>query len=93
MRLILPAILLALPGCDGADDETACCAIESLAKCERALHGIGVSKTEQAVLLGPHPVCPTENISLARMRELDARWPQACREAGLSAPQPDARRC
>lgn len=93
MRLILPAILLALPACSGPEDEPACCAIEPMAKCESALHGMGVSEAEQAVLLGPRPVCPTADISLARLRELDTQWPQACRAAGIATPQSDASRC
>lgn len=93
MRLILPAILLALPACGEPEDEPACCAIEPKAKCESVLHGMGVSEAEQAVLLGPRPVCPSADISRERMRELDTQWPQACREAGIAAPQLDAGRC
>lgn len=93
MRLFLPAMLLVVAACGGPEDEPACCAIEPKAKCEGALHGLGVSEAERRVLLGPRPVCPSAEISVERMRELDTQWPQACREAGLAAPQLDAGRC
>lgn len=93
MRLILPATLLALVGCSEPESEPACCAVEPKAKCESALHGLGASEAEKAALLGPRPVCPSDVISIDRMRELDTQWPQACRAAGISAPDIDAGRC
>jgi hypothetical protein len=77
----------------GQEEEVACCAIEPKAKCEAALHGLGVSEDEQAILLGPRPVCPGPSLSAERISELDAKWPDACRDAHLPPPLIEAARC
>ena len=92
MRHVSLAALLVLCAC-GQEEEIACCAIEPKAKCESALHGMGVSEQEQSVLLGPRPVCPGPSLSAQRISELDAKWPAACREAHMPPPLIDATRC
>jgi hypothetical protein len=84
--------LLLLCAC-GAEEEVACCAIEPKAKCESALHGMGVTEAENSVVLGQRPVCPAASISAERLSELDAMWPQSCRDAGIAPPLIDAGRC
>lgn len=78
------AVMLA--ACGGEKEEPSCCAIEPRAKCEAALHGLGVTAVEQRALHDP-AVCPTDTVSIERIRELDSQWPQACREAGRMSPQ------
>jgi hypothetical protein len=92
MRHVSLAALLVLCAC-GQEEEVACCAIEPKAKCEGALHGLGVSEEEQAILLGPRPVCPGPSLSAERISELDAKWPDACRDAHLPPPLIEAARC
>lgn len=92
IRHLSLAALLVLSAC-GEQEEVACCAIEPKAKCESALHGIGVNAAEKSVVLGQRPVCPASSISAERLQELDAQWPAACREAGIAPPMVDAGRC
>lgn len=80
------AVLATLTACGEPEPEPACCAIVPKAKCEGALGGLGVTKAEKDALFGPDAVCPTSVMSIARIRELDAQWPQACREAGMMSP-------
>jgi hypothetical protein len=85
MRTSGLALLIALLASCGAEDEDiACCAIEPKAKCASALHGLGVTDQESRTLLGP--VCESGVLTDARIRELDAQWPEACREAGITSP-------
>ncbi len=93
MRHVLPLALLAISACGEPEDDIACCAIEPKAKCESALHGLGVTAEEQKALHAPTPLCPSDALSAERIRELDTRWPQACREAGLTSPRIDTGRC
>jgi hypothetical protein len=92
IRHLSLAAFLVLCAC-GEQEEIACCAIEPKAKCESALHGMGVSEDEQSILMGPRPVCPAAGISAERISELDAQWPKACRDAGIISPALDAGRC
>ena len=89
---VMSGLLLA-SACGPAEEDIACCAIEPKAKCESALAAIGVTDAEQVALHTPRPICPSDALSAERIRELDPKWPQACREAGLMSPQIDAGRC
>jgi hypothetical protein len=92
LRHVSIAALLVLCACS-QEEEVACCAIEPKAKCEGALHGLGVSEEEQSILLGPRPVCPGPSLSAERINELDAKWPAACRDAHMPPPLIEAARC
>lgn len=80
------ALVLMLAACGGEKEEPACCAIAPKAKCDSALHGLGVTQDEQRALFDGAR-CPTDTLSVERIRELDSQWPQACREAGMMSPQ------
>ncbi len=80
------SFVLMLSACGGEKEEPACCAIEPKAKCDAALRGLGVTATEQRALYDP-AACPTDTVSIERIRELDSQWPQTCREAGMMSPQ------
>jgi hypothetical protein len=80
------SLAVSLSACGETEAENACCAIVPKAKCEAAISGLGVTRTEQDALFGADPACPTTVMSIDRIRALDAQWPQACREAGMSSP-------
>lgn len=81
------SFVLMLSACGGEKEEPACCAIEPKAKCESALFALKVTAKESRALFGPDASCPTNTLTLERIRELDSQWPQACREAGMMSPQ------
>jgi hypothetical protein len=93
MLRLMPLILLVITACGEPEGDLACCAIEPKAKCDAALHAMGVTTLEQAALRAAGPLCPSDALSATRIRQLDSQWPQACREAGFSAPMIDAGRC
>ena len=87
MRTIaLVAAIALLSACGDKEPEIACCAIEPKAKCDSELMGMGVTPEEMAILRGGDRICPSINMSAERLRELDAGWPAACREAGTMSP-------
>ena len=92
MRQLSVVALLAICACSEQED-VACCAIEPKAKCESALHGMGVNEAEKSVVLGRRPICPAASVSAERLQELDTQWPSACREAGIAPPGVDAGLC
>ncbi len=87
MRLLTGIAAIALlSACGETEKEVACCAIEPKAKCESALAGIGATAEELALVKGGGKICPSDNVTAERLRELDATWPAACREAGTPSP-------
>lgn len=87
MRTIaLVAGIALLSACGEKEPEIACCAIEPKAKCDSELMGMGVTPEEMAILRSGDRICPSINMSAERLRELDAGWPAACREAGTMSP-------
>jgi hypothetical protein len=87
MRLACAALTIALlSACGENEKEVACCAIEPKAKCESALAGIGATAEELSLIAGGGQICPSDKLTAERIRELDASWPAACREAGTPSP-------
>ena len=72
--------------CGEQEPETPCCAIVPKAKCEGALMGLGVTPKEMAIIMSGDRICPSIDLDAERLRELDAQWPAACREAGTMSP-------
>lgn len=85
LRFLIAAATL-LAACGQKEPEIACCAIEPKAKCGAELHGLGVTEEEMALLTHGEKVCPSSKMSAERIREFDANWPAACREAGTMSP-------
>lgn len=84
--LCLVAGVALLCACGEKEPEIACCAIEPKARCESALMGLGVTPEEMAIVMSGDRICPSINLTAERLRELDAVWPAACREAGAMSP-------
>ena len=84
--LVLAAGIALLCACGEKEPDIACCAIEPKAKCESALAGLGVTREQLAILMMSEKICPSVEFTAERLRELDAQWPVACREAGAMSP-------
>ena len=84
--LMIVAGIALLSACGEKEPEVACCAIEPKAKCGSALIGMGVTPEELAIVMSGDRICPSIILSAERLRELDAGWPAACREAGTTSP-------
>jgi len=84
--LVLAAGIGLLCACGEKGPDIACCAIVPKAKCESALTGLGVTREQLAILMTADRVCPSVELTAERLRELDAQWPTACREAGTLSP-------
>lgn len=87
------AFAAAFAACGVQDEEPACCAIEPKARCESALHALGVTEAEKEALIARPYACPSETLTIERIRELDSQWPQACRQSGVGSPRIDLERC
>lgn len=85
---LLPALLIAtlLSACGAKEEDIACCAIEPRPGCDSALAAIHVTQAELAILHTSERICPSPGLSAERIRELDANWPAACRQAGVISP-------
>jgi hypothetical protein len=84
---IAPGIVLALSlaACGSEEPETPCCAIEPQHQCRNDLVSAGVTPAEIELLLSNvENICPSAQISEARIRELAPIWveSEACRTAG-----------
>lgn len=75
-----------LAACGEKEEDIACCAIEPKAKCDSELMGLGVTPAEMAIIRSGERICPSMDLSAERIRDLDARWPAACRESGAMSP-------
>ena len=84
--LMIVAGIALLSACREKEPEVACCAIEPKARCASALIGMGVTPEEMAIVMSGDRICPSTTLSAERLRELDAEWPAACREAGTMSP-------
>lgn len=83
---LVASVAALLSACGEKVPDIACCAIMPKAKCESALTGLGVTREQLAILMTAEKVCPSVEFTAARLRELDAQWPVACREAGAMSP-------
>jgi hypothetical protein len=72
--------------CGEKEEDIACCAIEPKAKCDSELMGLGVTPAEMAIIRSGERICPSMDLSAERIRDLDARWPAACRASGSLSP-------
>jgi hypothetical protein len=82
LRIPLGALVALFASCSAEAPEAPCCAIEPEHQCRSDLYGAGVSEQEMEILLGPDKqVCPSDQISDARIRELAPLWnaSEACR--------------
>lgn len=80
--LLMISLAAMLGACGGEEEKPACCAIEPKAKCESELLGAGVTHAELSILLGSaEQVCPSEQLSEARIREIMPIWTasESCR--------------
>ncbi|RYG31143.1 MAG: hypothetical protein EON93_13495 [Burkholderiales bacterium] len=84
--LLMIAGIALLAACGEKEEDIACCAIEPKAKCDSELMGIGVTPAEMAVIRSGDRICPSLELSAERIREIDARWPAACRASGAMSP-------
>ncbi len=84
--LLVIAGLALLSACGEKEEDIACCAIEPKAKCDSELMGIGVTPVEMAIIRSGDRICPSFDLSAERIREIDAKWPAACRASGAMSP-------
>lgn len=85
---LLATLLIAglLSACSEPEEDIACCAIEPRPGCDSALAAINVTQAELAILHTSERICPSPGLTAERIRELDANWPSACRQAGMISP-------
>lgn len=79
------ALVFLVAACGSEEPETPCCAIEPQHQCRNDLASAGATSTEIELLLSNvENICPSAQISEARIRELAPIWldSEACRATG-----------